>query len=112
MQLHSLIEQIPDFESDSPREKIKVLAWWLHAHGGKELFSAPEIRECFRRLHVDEPPAIATYLMRMAEGKELLKEKGQYKLARAKRGGNQQGRIRDLIVNRQEPLRLSRASCS
>ena len=85
-QLHSLIEQIPDFESDSPREKIKVLAWWLHAHGGKELFSAPEIRECFRRLHVDEPPAIATYLMRMAEGKELLKEKGQYKLARAIRG--------------------------
>jgi hypothetical protein len=61
MQLHSLIEPITGFESDTPKEKIKVLAWWLHTHGGKELFAAPEIRACFHRLDIDEPPAAVRY---------------------------------------------------
>jgi hypothetical protein len=83
MQLRNLIDQVAGFDSAAPREKIKILGWWLHTHGGKELFGAPEIRGCYGKLHVDEPPALATYLTRMAEGKDLLKEKGQYKLARA-----------------------------
>jgi hypothetical protein len=85
MQLQELIEQVAGFDSAAPREKIKILGWWLHTHGGKELLGAPEIRGCYSKLHIDEPPALATYLTRMAEGKELLREKGQYKLARAVR---------------------------
>jgi hypothetical protein len=40
MQLRDLVEQVAGFDSAAPREKIKILSWWLHAHGKKELFGA------------------------------------------------------------------------
>src|SRR5947209_5413748 len=85
MQLNELVEQVPRFDSAAPKEKIKLFAWWLHTHGGKELFGAAEIRGCYDKLHIDEPPALATYLTRMSDAKDLLKEKGRFKLARAVR---------------------------
>jgi len=85
MQLHELVEQVPGFDAAAPKEKIKLFAWWLHAHGGKEQFGPVDIRGCYDKLHIDEPPALATYLTRMGEAKDLLKEKGQYKLARSVR---------------------------
>lgn len=81
MRLEELVEQVATFDGDTPKERIKLLGWWLHIHGEKERFTPSDIRGCFDRLHVDEPPALATYIARM-EGKELLKEKGSYKLAR------------------------------
>jgi hypothetical protein len=78
-------ERIVTTVPTAPKEKIKLFAWWLHTHAGKELFSPADIRGCYDRLHIDEPPALATYLTRMAEAKDVLKEKGQYKLARAVR---------------------------
>jgi len=85
MQLEELAEQVPGFEGAVPKERIRLIAWWLHTHGGKELFSPSDIRSCYDKLHIDEPPALATYLTRMSEAKDLLKEKGQYKLARSVR---------------------------
>lgn len=82
MHIQELIEQVAGFDAAVPKEKIKLFAWWLHTHGGKELFGSVEIRNCYNVLHIDEPPALATYLTRMADGKELLREKGKYKLAR------------------------------
>lgn len=82
MQLRDLVTRIGGFDRAAPREKIKIFAWWLHNHGGRELFGPAEIRACFRGLHIEEPPALATYLRRMADSKDLLKERGQYKLAR------------------------------
>jgi hypothetical protein len=85
MQLQELVEQVPGFDSAAPKERIKLFAWWLHTHAGKELFGSAEIRGCYGQLHLDEPPALATYMARMADAKELLKDKGHYKLARQAR---------------------------
>src|SRR4051812_7744048 len=82
MQLQELVEQVPTFDGSTPKEKIKLFAWWLHTHGGKELFSPADIRACFDKLHIDEPPALATYVSRMADNKDLLREKSLYKLGR------------------------------
>ena len=87
MQLQELVEQVPGFDGAAPKEQIRVFAWWLHAHGGKELFGPRDIRGCYGQLHINEPPALATYLTRMSESdpKDLLREMGQYKLARGVR---------------------------
>ena len=85
MQLHELVERVPGFDGAAPKERIKLFAWWLHTHGGKELFGPVDVRGCYDKLHIDEPPALATYLTRMSEAKDLLKEKGLYKLARSVR---------------------------
>ena len=85
MNLDDFVGQVANFDSSAPREKIKILAWWFHNHRGRELFGPPEMRQCFSKLHIDEPPALATYLTRMADTGDLLKERGQYKLARGVR---------------------------
>jgi len=82
MQLRELAEQVPNFDGAAPKERIMLFGWWLHTHSGKELFGPADIRSCCDKLHVVEPPALATYLSRLADGNSLLKEKGQYKLAR------------------------------
>ena len=82
MRLDELIEQVTNFDAAPPKERIKLFAWWLHTYGGKELFGPADIRGLYAELHVDEPPALATYLTRLHEAKYLLKERAQYKLAR------------------------------
>jgi hypothetical protein len=85
MELADLVDQVAGFDAAAPKDKIKLFAWWLHTHGGKEFFGSPEIRGCFSKLHMDEPPALATYLTRLADAKDLIAEKGKYKLARGVR---------------------------
>jgi hypothetical protein len=85
MQLHELVAQVHGFDGAAPKEQIRVFAWWLHTRGGKELLGTVDIRGCYNKLHIGEPPALATYLTRMSEAKDLLKERGQYKLARSLR---------------------------
>jgi hypothetical protein len=84
MQLQELVDRVPAFDTATARERIKLFAWWLHVHNGNELFGPAEVRNCYAKLHVDEPPALATYLTRMADARpaDLLREKGRYKLAR------------------------------
>jgi hypothetical protein len=83
MQLQELVDQVSAFDTAAPKEKIKLFAWWLHTHAGKELFSPADIRGCFSKVHMDEPPALATYISRLADAKDLIAEKGKYKLARS-----------------------------
>jgi hypothetical protein len=85
MQLDELVEQVTGFDNTAPKDKIKLFAWWLHTHGGKELFGPAEIRGCYVKLHIDEPPALATYLTRLADAKDFIAERGKYKLARTAR---------------------------
>jgi hypothetical protein len=85
MRLEELVEQVLRFDEAAPKEQIKVLAWWLHTHEGKELFGPGDVRVCYDRLHINEPPALATYLTRMSDAKDLLKERGLYKLSRSVR---------------------------
>lgn len=85
MQLQELVDQVAGFDAAAPKDKIKLFAWWLHVHDGKELFGPADVRACFNRLHMDEPPALATYLTRLADAKDLIVERGKYKLARSVR---------------------------
>ena len=81
MQISELVGQVAGFDIAPPKDKIKFFAWWQRVYGGKGLFGPADIRACFGRVHVDEAAALATYIARM-EGKELLKEKASYELAR------------------------------
>jgi hypothetical protein len=85
MQLQELVDQVAGFDTLATKEKIKLFAWWLHTHGGKELFGPSDIRWCYTTLHIDEPPALATAVSRRADAKDLIEERGKYKLARSVR---------------------------
>jgi hypothetical protein len=85
MELSALVEQVAEFDTAAPKERIKLFAWWIHVHGGKEFFGPADIRGCFDKLHIDEPPALATYLSRLADAKDFIAEHGKYKLARSVR---------------------------
>jgi hypothetical protein len=86
MLLEDLISQITGFDAQSPREKMRLFAWWLHVHGGKELFAPTDIKQCYDVLHTSQIN-IALNLTRMSERKppDLLVERGMFKLARAAR---------------------------
>jgi len=85
MELADLVDQVAGSDTAAPKDKIKLFAWWIHTHVGKEFFGPAEIRNCFDSLHIDEPAALATYLTRMVDSKDLLREKSQYKLSRSVR---------------------------
>jgi hypothetical protein len=84
MQLQELVDQVLGFDAATPKEQIKLFAWWLHVHQGKDLFGPADIRACYANLHIEEPTALATTLTRRAEARppDLLKEKRLYRLAR------------------------------
>ena len=84
MELSELIQQVQEFDRLKPREKIRLFAWHLHTHKGKELFDSAAIRGCYDELHL-APPNVAAYLPRFAEAKppDLVKTKNGYKLERS-----------------------------
>lgn len=84
MQLQELVDQVEGFDGLPPRDKIRLFAWWLHAHNGVEHFNNDAIRDCYRAVHV-QPDQIATYLGRMIEKGDLVKERPGLKLSRAVR---------------------------
>jgi hypothetical protein len=86
MLLEDLVSQVSGFDGQSPREKMNLFAWWIHVHGGKELFEPNDIKRCYDRLHMSQIN-IAMNLNRMAGKKppDLLIERGMFKLARAVR---------------------------
>lgn len=83
MELADLVYQVADFDAASPREKMRLFAWWLHVHGGKELFEPGDIKKCYDTVHLSQIN-IAINLNRMADRKppDLLRERGLFKLAR------------------------------
>ena len=84
MELPDLVGQVDNFGDLPPREKIRLFAWWLHAHKGVELFGNEAIRGCYKTVHLP-PDQIAKYLGRMVDNGDLVKERGSLKLGRAVR---------------------------
>jgi hypothetical protein len=82
MELPDLVDQAGGLYTKTPREKIALCAWWLQAHGGKDTFTPADVRICFNNLQEVEPPALSTYMTRMANDGVLWAEKGRYKLGR------------------------------
>lgn len=86
MELADFVDQVPQFDRLSPREKIALFAWFLHTHKDRSVVTNDSIRSCYRQLHLT-PPDVSVYMPRMADAKppELLKERGGYKLSRTTR---------------------------
>lgn len=84
MELADLVGQVAEFDAASPREKMRLFAWWLHVHGGKETFQPSDIKDCYDKLHLSQIN-IAMNLNRMADTKppDLLREGKGFKLGRA-----------------------------
>lgn len=83
MDLSDFVRQIENFDSLSPRDRIRIFAWYLHVYAGKVIFGNEDIRNCFKQLHLVSPD-ISVYLPRMATSKppDLVKERRGYKLER------------------------------
>ncbi|NSZ63021.1 hypothetical protein G6L16_006675 [Agrobacterium tumefaciens] len=86
MELSEFVQQVEGFDSLTPKEKIKIFAWFLHVHKSTAAFDNEMMRNCFKQLHINTPD-VSVYLPRMASSKpaELLKERSRYRLARASR---------------------------
>src|SRR6516162_5780874 len=86
MTLEELVGQVAGFDGLAPRDKIRLFAWWLHAHKGVETFDYDAIRACYTQLHIP-PDQVATYVPHLAQLKppDLIKERSGYKLARSVR---------------------------
>lgn len=69
MELGELVGQIPDFDRKSHADKIKIFAWHLHAHKGKEHFSGSDIVKCFAALRIDGPVQVTPFLHAMVNRK-------------------------------------------
>jgi hypothetical protein len=86
MKLNELVEQVAEFDTLPPRQKIRLFAWHLHTHRSIEAVDHDSIRSCYRQLHL-VPDNVSKYMLRMAECSppDLVKERGGYKLARSVR---------------------------
>jgi hypothetical protein len=81
MDIGEFVAQVPGFDGLPPRDKIRLLAWYLHAHRNVEVIDNAQIRDCFRQLNIASPD-VSIYLPRMADGKpaDLVRVRGGYKL--------------------------------
>lgn len=83
MLLADLVNQVVNFDAATPREKMRLFAWYLHVHGAKDVFEPSDIKACYDNLHMSQIN-IAMNLNRMADSKppDLLRERKGFKLAR------------------------------
>jgi hypothetical protein len=84
MELRDLVDQISGFDGLSPRDKIRLFAWFLHTQRNKEIVFNADMRACFDELHLEDPN-VAKYLGRMVDYKDLMRERGGFKLHRSVR---------------------------
>lgn len=81
MDLKDFVRQVPGFDDLSHPERIKIFAWYLHTHAGRERVDVDAIRRCYEQLHY-EPPNLSRDMARLAERRpaELLKDSTGYRL--------------------------------
>jgi hypothetical protein len=91
VQLTDLKRTVPGFEGLSHPDRIKLFAWWLHTHGGRERVDPNSIRSCYDTLNYDAGLNLGRDMARLAERGELLKDGTGYRL---------EGRVRDAFDKR------------
>ncbi|MEA3213322.1 MAG: hypothetical protein QOE70_6379 [Chthoniobacter sp.] len=81
MTLGEAVQAVPGFARWEHNDKIKFVAWHLHASEGRERFSQREIRLAYEELHLEQPSNIGVYLsaLEKKKPKQLLRDgKGFY----------------------------------
>ncbi|MDQ1471695.1 MAG: hypothetical protein QOJ99_3175 [Bryobacterales bacterium] len=81
MELADLQAAIPGFIDKGHPEKIKILAWYLHAHKNLTSFPPADIRRCYDGLHFLLPSSFSGYFKNLDSSKEFLKHASRYRLS-------------------------------
>lgn len=87
MTVEDVYDSVGGFSKLTHTERIKILAWYLHSHKGKERFTAADIRSCYASLHMDQPSDITSLLLPLTKRRprEILKDAKGYALERSVR---------------------------
>jgi hypothetical protein len=67
MELADLVDQVSGFDTSTPREKIQIFAWFLHAHRNRDVFDNADIRACFAELHLADPNVVHHSVVRVSK---------------------------------------------
>src|SRR5690348_4547789 len=74
MELTEFIAVVGNFDSLDGMEKIKLLAWHLHTHKGRDRIDRPDIKQCFADLH-QASPDLSMYFPRLEKAGAFLKDR-------------------------------------
>jgi len=84
--LNDFLRGIADFGNWSPTDQIKLFAWYVHTHDGKDRFTAAEIRECYDRSGMAAPSISALIHNLVSSRKPLILKDGRgFRLERSLR---------------------------
>jgi hypothetical protein len=84
VELNDFLRQIADFGKWSPTAQIKLFAWYVHVHAGKDRFLPTDIRDCYGSCGMAVPQNIAALLNNLVVGRrpQVLKDSGGFRLER------------------------------
>jgi len=89
MLLAEFKQTVPGFSQKGHPEKIKLFGWYLHVHGGRETFSAADVKRCYDTLHEIPPSSFSGYFKNLVDQKQLIKNSSGFRLA---------GEVRDQLA--------------
>lgn len=75
------IRGVPNFDSWTHTQRIRLFGWFIHVHLGRDRFSTGDIRNCYTQLHAETPGNISQLLANLANQnpREVLKDgRGHY----------------------------------
>lgn len=101
MTLKELWAALPEAAAWNFTEQIKLFAWHLHTHVGKEAFSARDIQNCFEALTLQGPSNYGRQLQALEERrpKQMLKKGSSYQLeSRVRTSFDERYGLRDQTV--------------
>jgi len=81
MLLADFKKMVPGFSQKGHPEKIKMFGWYLHVCGGKDTFSAADVKKCYDTLHEIPPSSFSGYMKNLVDQKQLIKNSFGYRLA-------------------------------
>jgi hypothetical protein len=75
-ELEHLINSISGFNGWGHGEKIKLFAWFLHSHKGRDRFDPAAIRECYDAMGLEKPSNVNPYIQTLEKKKpkEVLRD--------------------------------------
>jgi hypothetical protein len=84
VELNDFLRQIADFGQWSATDQIKLFAWYVHVHSGKDRFSATDIRNCYSSSGMAPPLNISQLLNNLVTSKraQILKDRRGLRLER------------------------------
>jgi hypothetical protein len=84
--LEELTRHVPGFAGASHADRIRLFAWHVHTHQGKDVFQPADIKACFEMLSLAQPKGIGAFISAMVDRGEALKASGGgYRLERTLR---------------------------